>query len=503
MASPVKQTLVSFRIAVTEPANQDPHAHRNSQRHLRPRADVDRRQRRRRAFAVVADRPAGQPDPCRHHQRPDRLGGRRPTAVDHHGSALRSIAVRALLLGKGARYRATPRGASSCSCRSCRRSRPFPGWRSDGRTGRSLPRTSSATASSKCSRSRGDRKLKIERYEYEAATRCSRTAASRTPIISSPSRNGSARWPLRCELVDADDASERRTAGGGVCGADQIDQKPAGVLAIIIELTRVSNFLSQLTVGKSAGAFILDRDGGAIAAPDADADEVTPLKTDQPLFPVAVDAIRRVPAAPTIPARAQPLKRQVTRDGKVYKTVLTPISFPGWSLVTVVPESEFLGPVQDDDPEPADRPCGADRVRRAAVGMAGAAPDRGTADQGGERDQACRALRSRQGRAPSVAADRDREPFRRDRRHGAGAGRVPQIYPGRSGAAPDQRRQWRAARRRGAADERDVHRSRRLHRHVGAAGRPHHSAAVALFRFRLGADPGDTAAPSTNSSAMP
>ena len=37
--------------------------------------------------------------------------------------------------------------------------------------------------------------------------------------------------------------------------------KRAGVLAIIIELTRVSNFLSQLTVGKSAGAFILDRNG--------------------------------------------------------------------------------------------------------------------------------------------------------------------------------------------------------------------------------------------------
>ena len=36
----------------------------------------------------------------------------------------------------------------------------------------------------------------------------------------------------------------------------------------------------------------------------------------------------------------------VMRDGKAYQAVLTPISFPGWSLVTVVPESEFLGPVQ-------------------------------------------------------------------------------------------------------------------------------------------------------------
>src|SRR6202040_1478700 len=76
-----------------------------------------------------------------------------------------------------------------------------------------------------------------------------------------------------------------------------IDNKRAGILCIIIELTRVSNFLSQLTVGKSAGAFILDRDGKAIAAPDADADELTALKTNHPLFPVAVTAIKQAGSA--------------------------------------------------------------------------------------------------------------------------------------------------------------------------------------------------------------
>jgi len=124
-----------------------------------------------------------------------------------------------------------------------------------------------------------------------------------------------------------------------------IDQKPAGVVAIIIELTRVSNFLSQLTVGKSAGAFILDRDGGVVAAPDPDASEVKALKTDHPLFPVAVDAMRQSGSAYD-PGSGEAFHSQVTREGKAYQAVLTPISFPGWSLVTVVPESEFLGPVQ-------------------------------------------------------------------------------------------------------------------------------------------------------------
>ena len=72
---------------------------------------------------------------------------------------------------------------------------------------------------------------------------------------------------------------------------------------------------------------------------------MTPLKTDHPLFAVAVDAMKNAGTAYN-PGEGEPLKRQVTRDGKVYQAVLTPISFPGWSLVTVVPESEFLGPVQ-------------------------------------------------------------------------------------------------------------------------------------------------------------
>src|SRR5437899_1716040 len=124
----------------------------------------------------------------------------------------------------------------------------------------------------------------------------------------------------------------------------EIDQKPAGVIAIIIELTRVSNFLSQLTVGKSAGAFILERNGKVVASPDPNANEAVALKTDHPLFPIAVEAIQNASAYE--PGEGQPFNTKVVRDGKAYQAVLTPISFPGWSLVTVVPESEFLGPVQ-------------------------------------------------------------------------------------------------------------------------------------------------------------
>src|SRR2546428_9257699 len=50
-------------------------------------------------------------------------------------------------------------------------------------------------------------------------------------------------------------------------------------------------------------------------------------KTNHPLFPIAVDAIRNAGSAYN-PGEGEALKRQVTRDGKAYQAVLTPISFP-------------------------------------------------------------------------------------------------------------------------------------------------------------------------------
>ncbi|MFL6792206.1 MAG: adenylate/guanylate cyclase domain-containing protein [Bradyrhizobium sp.] len=192
-----------------------------------------------------------------------------------------------------------------------------------------------------------DRKLRIDQYDYagnEIRLKTSRVEDSKYSVTDQ-------QWFRDAIQADDDHWSTFTTHPGGerlaavLAAPIDIDQKRAGVLAIIIELTRVSNFLSQLTVGKSAGAFLLDRAGGAIAAPDPNADELNALKTDHPLFAVAVDAMRQAGSAYN-PGEGEPLRTKVTREGRAYQAVLTPISFPGWSLVTVVPESEFLGPVQ-------------------------------------------------------------------------------------------------------------------------------------------------------------
>jgi adenylate cyclase len=196
--------------------------------------------------------------------------------------------------------------------------------------------------------SNGEPRLRIDRYEYAGMDVKFRERRSEETKYSVTDQE----WYREAIKSDDEDWFRLTTHPGGerlavaLAGPIDVNQKRIGVLAIIIELTRVSNFLSQLTVGKSAGAFILDRDGAAIAAPDAEADELNALKTSHPLFPVAVDAIRQ--AGPSYDTdKGQAFHTRLTRDGKAYEAVLTPISFPGWSLVTVVPESEFLGPVQD------------------------------------------------------------------------------------------------------------------------------------------------------------
>jgi adenylate cyclase len=128
-------------------------------------------------------------------------------------------------------------------------------------------------------------------------------------------------------------------------GPIDVYQKRQGVLAVIIENTRLAQFLSQLSVGKTGAAFILGRDGTVIAAPDPDADEVNMQRSDQPLLPIAQGAIKQAGSSYD---RDKKIARRVRflAAGGAYAVTLTPLAFPGWTLATVIPEAEFLGPIE-------------------------------------------------------------------------------------------------------------------------------------------------------------
>ena len=139
-------------------------------------------------------------------------------------------------------------------------------------------------------------------------------------------------------------------------GPIDVYQKRQGVLAVIIENTRLAQFLSQLSVGKTGAAFILGRDGSTIAAPDPDADETNMQRSDQPLLPVAQGAFKAAGGADDSDKKTARQVRFVT-GGDAYAVTLTPLAFPGWTLATVIPEAEFLGPIETT-------------IRRLLVGLA-------------------------------------------------------------------------------------------------------------------------------------
>jgi adenylate cyclase len=128
-------------------------------------------------------------------------------------------------------------------------------------------------------------------------------------------------------------------------GPIDVYQKRQGVLAVIIEYTRLAQFLSQLSVGKSGAAFILGRDGTTIAAPDPDADEINMQQSNQPLLPIAQSALKQAGSAYESDQKIAGEQRLVA-GGQSYAVTLTPLAFPGWTLATVIPEAEFLGPIE-------------------------------------------------------------------------------------------------------------------------------------------------------------
>ena len=126
-------------------------------------------------------------------------------------------------------------------------------------------------------------------------------------------------------------------------GPIEVYQERQGVLAIIIEYTRFANFLAQLEVGRTGTAFIFDDSGELIAAPDKEADELHPARSQETLLPLA----RMVLAQAGDADRKEAWRgRMTSRGGEAYEVALTSLPFPGWSLATVIPEAEFLGPVE-------------------------------------------------------------------------------------------------------------------------------------------------------------
>lgn len=125
-------------------------------------------------------------------------------------------------------------------------------------------------------------------------------------------------------------------------GPVDVSRRRQGVLAVVIETERLSRFLGTLRPGEFGAAFILDADGKVIAAPDPNADEVTPARMGEgDLYEVAKMTGQHL-LSRTDARAAMNSTTRVVNDGVPYAVALTPLGFYGWRVATVIPESAFL-----------------------------------------------------------------------------------------------------------------------------------------------------------------
>jgi adenylate cyclase len=125
-----------------------------------------------------------------------------------------------------------------------------------------------------------------------------------------------------------------------------------GVINVVIELERLSRFLTTLKVGQNGTVFILAPDGRVMAAPldpkahpmpESEAVPWRRLGTDpQPELRVAAAALKGAGMTLGTVAETRQLEADDPADGRPYFVTFSPLNFQGWTVATVIPTSDFL-----------------------------------------------------------------------------------------------------------------------------------------------------------------
>jgi adenylate cyclase len=129
----------------------------------------------------------------------------------------------------------------------------------------------------------------------------------------------------------------------------------AGVVAVVVELERLSRFLAGLQVGKTGTVVLLDRSGRVVASAALAAlkrqragemPELDTLAWDHPML-ASVSALLHGNGLSLADLR-ETRQLQITGpiDGKNYFVTFSPLNFSDWVVATVIPADDFLASVQ-------------------------------------------------------------------------------------------------------------------------------------------------------------
>lgn len=152
----------------------------------------------------------------------------------------------------------------------------------------------------------------------------------------------SSRTPLWTEVTHHPGDDLPSIAYAGIL---EVDGDRQGVLAVMIDLDRLSRFLSGLVVGRTGAAFLLGPDGTPVVLPLPRAEgESANTSFDSSLLSAARLTHDRM-LAKADPLRMESSGARLVYGGHAYSVTITPLDFLGWEVATVVPEADFLGAI--------------------------------------------------------------------------------------------------------------------------------------------------------------
>ena len=134
-----------------------------------------------------------------------------------------------------------------------------------------------------------------------------------------------------------------------------IDRDFAGVLAVVVELERLSQFLSGLQVGKTGTVVLLNRNGRVVAAAvsammkrqeHGEMPTLDVLDRDHPMLASVAGLLDSNKVSLADLRETRQLQTTGPIDGKEYFITFSPLKFDNWTVVTVIPAADFLASIQ-------------------------------------------------------------------------------------------------------------------------------------------------------------
>jgi adenylate cyclase len=134
-----------------------------------------------------------------------------------------------------------------------------------------------------------------------------------------------------------------------------IDLDFSGVLAVVVELERLSRFLAGLQVGKTGTAVILGRNGQVVASAASAAierqrrgemPELDTLARDHPMLASVATLLAGKGVSLADLQDTRQLQTTGPIDGKDYFVTFSPLKFNGWVIATVIPTDDFLASIR-------------------------------------------------------------------------------------------------------------------------------------------------------------